>query len=547
MLPLMQLPLISTVWAALIAPFFVPQAPVVDLGYAKYQGVVNSKTGNVNFLGIRYAASPTGTLRWREPQPPQTTPGVQMADKQPNTCMQAGNGANTVSPFLPATNSFINQQPDPPPASEDCLFLNIAAPASGKGNHPVVVWIHPGGYTWGDAYHYSPEDLISNAGGNAVVVILQYRLGLFGFLSGQKVHDGGTLNAGLLDQQFAFRWIQEHISKFGGDPTKVALWGDSAGAGSIIQHLIANDGNTQPKLFRAGITSSTYLPPQYAYNSRIPEKVFQWVVEQTGCSSASDSLGCLRNTDVDILNQANNNITAEGFFGLLTFTPVVDGKFITDRPTVLLRRGKLNDAAIFSVTNRNESGRPNLVDPSIADTVKIPEYIANLWPELTQQQINQGAALYENASLGAPIDQAIAANSESVFVCPTYFLLRAMKGRAFKGEFAIPPAWHVNDLIYYFPNSIMGQQFSSPPFNNTEFRNNFAQSFLNFAISLDPNVKWDSKNTLPHWPRWTERGVTEMLFNKTESDKPVFQTVLTDAGLLRRCDYWESVGANSGQ
>ncbi|KAF5360984.1 hypothetical protein D9756_005141 [Leucocoprinus leucothites] len=537
----------SSLLAVLTASLAAPQAPVVDLGYAKYQGTVNRDTGNVQYLGVRYAAAPTGSLRWREPHAPEATSGVQLANKQPNTCMQAGNGANTVSPFLNSTSLTRRQTSDAPAASEDCLFLNIAAPASGKKNLPVVVWIHPGGYTWGDAYHYTPEDLVNEAGGQAIAVVIQYRLGVFGFLSSQKVHDGGVLNAGLLDQQFAFEWIQKHISKFGGDPSKVTIWGDSAGAGSGILHLVANNGNTHPRLFRGVITSSTYLPPLYDYNSRIPERVFSEVVDQSGCSSASDALACLRQTDVDVLNQANNNITAEGFYGLLTFTPVVDGKFLTDRPTVLLRRGHLNGDAVLSVTNTFESGRPNLVDPSTADTVKIPEYIANLWPELTQEQINEGAALYENAALGAPIDQAIAINSESVFICPTYWLLSALKGKGFKGEFAVPPGWHVNDLVYYFPNSITGQQFSSPPFNNTEFRNNFAQSFLNFVISQDPNVKWDPSNTLPHWPRWTEGGRAEMLFNKTEADEPVFKVTPTTDSFLKRCDFWESVSANSAQ
>ncbi|KAF5348564.1 hypothetical protein D9756_009623 [Leucocoprinus leucothites] len=531
-----------------IATAVLADAPtaLVDLGYAKYQGTLNNDTGNIEFLGVRYAAAPTGTLRWQAPQAPQTTSGVQLANTQPNTCMQAGNGANTVSPFL-NSSSVTRRQSDAPPASEDCLFVNIVTPASGNGNLPVVVWIHPGGYAWGDAYHYTPEDLVEEAGGQAVAVVLQHRLGLFGFLAGQKVHDGGVLNSGLLDQQFAFQWVQEHISKFGGDPSKVTIWGDSSGGGSGLLHLISNNGNTQPSLFRGVITSSAFLPPVYEYNARIPEQIFTWVLEQTGCSSTSDALACLRQADTDVLNQANNNITAQGFYGLLTFTPVIDGTFLTDRPSVLLRRGQLNGDAVMSVTNTFESGRPNLVDLSTANTVQIPQYIANMWPELTQEQIDEGATLYENAGLGAPIDQAIAINGESIFICPTYWLLRALDGKGFKGEFAIPPGWHVNDLVYYFPNSLMGQQFSSPPFDNAEFRNNFAQSFLNFVISLDPNVKWDSSNTLPQWPKWTTAGRSEMVFNKTEANQPSFQVVPTTDAFLQRCDYWESVGANSGQ
>ncbi|KAF5360988.1 hypothetical protein D9756_005145 [Leucocoprinus leucothites] len=541
----MQFLLVSGLLAAVTTSFAAPRAHVVDVGYAKYQGTVNHDTGNVEFLGIRYAAAPTDAMRWREPQPPQSTPGVQLADTPPYTCMQAGNGANKVSPFLD-NNSVSRRETSPkvPPPSEDCLFLNIAAPSSAK-NLPVIIWIHGGGYTWGDAAHYTPDDLIREAGGQVVVVVIQYRLGVFGFLAGQKVHDGGALNAGLLDQQFAFQWVQKHISKFGGDPEKVTIWGQSCGGGSVILHLVANDGNTNPRLFRGGIASSAYVPPQYAYNNWIPERIFTEISEQSGCSSAPDVLDCLRQTDVNVLNQANINVTAEGFYGLLTFSPVVDGKFITDRPTVLLRRGKLNGDAALAVATHKEGDRPSLVDPKIADTVKTPEYIQNLFPELTREQIDEAVALY--ADMGKPIDQAEAINGESTFTCPSYFMLRALKGKGFKGDLAIPPAQHVDDIPYYFPNSLFGKLNATPPFENTEFKKNFAQSFLNFALSLDPNDKWDTSNTLPYWPRWTEEGREEMMFNKTEADVPVFRAVPTDEGLLRRCDYWESVGANIGQ
>ncbi|KAJ3568624.1 hypothetical protein NP233_g5591 [Leucocoprinus birnbaumii] len=541
----MRLSLASSLLAVVTAAIAAPKAPVVDLGYAKYQGTVNPDTGIIDYLGVRYAAAPTGALRWRAPQAPKATPGVQLAKTQPSPCLQGGNGANTVSPFVNASTFTRRQSTGDPTPSEDCLFVNIAAPASGKGKLPVVVWIHPGGYTWGDAYHYTPEDLVQDAGGQAIAVVLQHRLGVFGFLSSQKVHDGGVLNAGLLDQQFAFQWIQEHISKFGGDPSKVTIWGDSSGAGSGVLHLVSNNGNTHPRLFRGVITSSPYMPPLYQYNNWIPERVYTEVVQQSGCSSASDTLACLRRTDADVLNQANNNITAAGFFGLLTFTPVVDGTFLTDRPTALLQRGKLNGASVLAVTNQYESIRVNLVDPSTADTINMTQYIADLWPELTLPEIEKAVSLY--APVGTPYQQAVAANGESVFICAAYYTLRALNGKGFKAEFGIPPAQHVDDVAYYFPNSLMAKQFASPPFNNTEFRNNFAQSFLNFVISQDPNVKWDKSNTLPQWPRWTEQGRAEMVFNKTDSNQPVFKVTPTPDDVYARCQFWESVGAKSAQ
>ncbi|KAF9544591.1 alpha/beta-hydrolase [Agrocybe pediades] len=266
--------------------------PVVDLGYAKYQGTIvkDSVTGSTNsqFLGIRFAAPPTGALRFSAPALPSPTPSVQLADTQPPICFQTNPwGLSNTSPFLQqnGTSSRLPVVDDgkgslDPRFSEDCLFLNVVTPGriGEKRNLPVVVWIHGGGYATGSAYgsvrfgaFYDGNDLVRESGGEVVAIILQYRLGAFGFLAGEKVKKGGALNAGLLDQQFALKWVQNHISKFGGDPRKVTIWGESAGAGSVMQHVIANGGKTKPSLFRAAITSSAYLPSQYKYNSRIPE------------------------------------------------------------------------------------------------------------------------------------------------------------------------------------------------------------------------------------------------------------------------------------
>jgi len=203
-----------------------------------------------------------------------------------------------------------------------------------------------------------------------------------------------------VDQQFALKWVQEHvrvfsssipdyvteirifksqISKFGGDPKKVTIWGQSAGAGSVLQHIVANGGKTNPPLFRAGITSSVFLLSQYKYNDRIPEAslarssnldgplltdtnycrsstmrrsrrlgklhmvfVLKILLSLYRCTSAPDTFKCLREANVTALQAANIKINSDGFFGTFTFVPVVDGTFITDRPTQLLRDKKVN-------------------------------------------------------------------------------------------------------------------------------------------------------------------------------------------------------------
>jgi carboxylesterase type B len=521
-----------------------PAAPVVNLGYAQYQGVpIQDEVTNAThtqFLGMRYAAPPTGSSRFKAPAAPATTPGVQVANAEPSMCFGASSGVAGTTPFR-ASSALRREKRAADAAdagpSEDCLFVNVYIPGNlgQRKNLPVVFWIHGGGYVAGSATGADGNDLIRLSGEGVVVVIIQYRLGVFGFLPGQKVKDGGALNAGLLDQDFALRWVQQHISKFGGDPSKVTIWGESAGAGSVLQHVIANGGKTNPPLFRAAITSSTFLPSQYIFNGRIPEMLYSETVAQTNCSSAADTLNCLRQVDVNTLQAANTLINDSGFFGTFVFVPVVDGTFITERPTQLLQNKQVNGQILYSVTNTFEGAV--FVDTSGPSTAQISDYVSQLFPNFGTTQIQAATAQY--AGLGSSAFQAIAMMGESIFICPTYFLLRAFGGLAFKGEFAIPPGNHGDDVAYYFTNG------ETPPFGNPEFDKAFGESFLDFAMSLNTNVKWDSTNNAPPWPTWD--GLNEMLFNETDAGAPDVRTIKTSTALLERCDFWESVGAFSGQ
>ncbi|KAH0585493.1 hypothetical protein H2248_008731 [Termitomyces sp. 'cryptogamus'] len=502
-------------------------SPVVDLGYAKYAGSFNATRGTTQFLGMRYAAPPTGTLRWQPPHPPATTPGIQTADSEPSVCFFAGQGNQAASPFRDNKNhkkrdlSF----------TEDCLFLNVYLPGqlSSTEKLPVVVWIHGGGYMSGSASGFNGADfydgnaLISEANGGVVVVVIQYRLGLFGFLAGKEVKKDGTLNVGLLDQQFALRWVQNNIHKFNGDPSRVAIWGQSAGAGSVMQHVVANGGKTSPPLFRAAITSSTFLPSQYSYDDRIPETLYNEVVAQTNCSTALNTLDCLRSVDAQILETANGNIGNSGFFGVFLFVPVVDGELIKERVTKALEQKRINGDIVLAATNSFEGTL--FIDPKTPVDVDVANYVAQLFPDYSDKQIAAAAALYKD--LGTPLFQVTAIMGESIFICPTYFMLEAFGGRGFKTEFAIPPGGHGNDVAYYYPSN------GPPLFNNPDFIKAFSHSFLDFAISLNPNEK-SSPTITPNWGLW--EGKNEMLFNMTEGGLPDVRAIETSSALLRRCE-----------
>ncbi|KIM74427.1 hypothetical protein PILCRDRAFT_801127 [Piloderma croceum F 1598] len=203
---------------------------VVDLGYATYRGSTDPSTNVTSFLSIRYAAPPTGALRFQAPQAPDNVTGVQDATSFPPQCLQAQSGVSQTNPFVHNTHSRKRQSM---PSSEDCLFLDVSVPDIGRAEKlPVVVWIHGGGYESGNATFFPQAALVAVSQNRAIAISIQYRLAAFGFLAGPSVKKRGALNAGLLDQNFALQWVQQYVRTkllllFGGDPTKVTIWGQS--------------------------------------------------------------------------------------------------------------------------------------------------------------------------------------------------------------------------------------------------------------------------------------------------------------------------------
>jgi para-nitrobenzyl esterase len=205
--------------------------------------------GVSSYLGIPFAAPPVGNLRWRPPQPVAAWKGVRAADRFGASCMQDEPGVR-----LPWSRGFMTQGP----ISEDCLYLNVwtTSPESSK-KMPVMVWIYGGGYSEG-----SSEVAVYNGGNLArngvVVVTFNYRVGPLGFLAypalteESRHHSSG--NYGLLDQIAALNWVHRNIAAFGGNPSNVTIFGQSAGAASVgilvssplakglFEHAIAESG-----------------------------------------------------------------------------------------------------------------------------------------------------------------------------------------------------------------------------------------------------------------------------------------------------------------
>jgi para-nitrobenzyl esterase len=220
-----------TIVTSLILAAFCEKDMVLNIDGGKIQGVRSDIKNVAVYRGIPYAEPPVGDMRWKEPQPVKPWEGIRVADKFGNAAYQA---AHVDGDFY--KKEFFWQ--GDPPFSEDCLYLNVWTPAPGKTGKklPVAMWIHGGAYYAG--WGFEPEfDGEAWAEKGIVLVTINYRLGLFGFLahpalSAESPHHVSG-NYGILDQIAALKWIVRNISQFGGDPDNITVFGQSAGAFSV--------------------------------------------------------------------------------------------------------------------------------------------------------------------------------------------------------------------------------------------------------------------------------------------------------------------------
>ncbi len=219
--------------ACLMATLAWGQNFVVKVDGGLIQGVPSAAGDVTVFRGIPYAAPPVGNLRWKRPQPVVKWNGVRMADTFSNICWQPGNAVGTFY-----GNEFYWKEQTV--QSEDCLYLNIWTPADAVGYQdkklPVAFWVHGGAYFNGYGHEITMDgDAWAKRG--VILVTINYRLGIFGFLAHPELSaettDGTSGNYGTYDQVAALKWVHENISQFGGDPDNITVLGQSAGAASI--------------------------------------------------------------------------------------------------------------------------------------------------------------------------------------------------------------------------------------------------------------------------------------------------------------------------
>jgi para-nitrobenzyl esterase len=471
-----------------------PAAPVVRTDSGALQGVETQ--GVVRYLGIPYAAPPVGALRWRPPQPAASWSGVRPADRFGPVCMQK---------LDPSDNGV-----GPGPASEDCLTLNLFAPAGAKGL-PVMVWIHGGGLVNGSA-SAKLYDGSALARQGVVVVTLNYRLGRFGFfahpsLSAEAKNEaaGAPLaNYGLMDQLAALKWVKRNIAAFGGDPSAVTVFGESAGGASVNRLMMAKAAHG---LFQRAISESGLGAE---HGQTLAEAEADGAAFATRLGAGAGGTGALRALPAQAIVDAGPIDMAKGE------APILDGQLLTEDPMAAFQAG--HEAQVPYLVGSNDLEIPKAWAPGFKGRVKLSTAQAEILQAAYGSQAAYDTRILTDVVFGAParaLAKAHASHGAATylyrFAVASPFALKTFGG-----------AIHASDRQYVF------QTLDASPWptdaNDAEQARRISAYWAAFARTGDPN---GGAGGPPAWPAY---GPSDQLLRFTNAG-PVVETT-ADAKVL---------------
>jgi para-nitrobenzyl esterase len=458
----------------------------VKLDSGMVSGITGTNPEVRVFKGIPFAAPPTGNLRWRAPQPVAHWDGVRKGDEFGPICMQAagrggrGGGGQNAAPKM----------------SEDCLYLNVwTAAQTATERRPVLLWIHPGGYTSGSGSSPATDgEALAKKG--AVVVTINYRLGVLGFFAHpeltQESDRRASGNYALMDQTAALEWVQKNIAGFGGDPRRVTVDGDSAGAASIGN--LMGSPRTKGLFQRAIAESGAWLGLSVGHTMTLAE------AEQAGTKTA-ETLGAP--TLADLRAKPAADVLAGGRGG----GPIVDGYFLPEDVGKVFAEGKQNDVPVLLGSNKDEG--TFFAQPTTA--AKFIEQAHRRYGDLADAYLKlypAGSDEEANAS------QLAAFRDELGWVMRNWASLQTKTGKSKAylyyftheppaGQGASPRrgfgsgATHGAEAAYVFENLLGPRPWTDL---DRQLSDTISSYWVNFAAKGDPNGKG-----LPAWPVYNDR------------------------------------------
>ncbi len=477
--------------------------------------VAGGGTAVQSYKGIPYAAAPVGDLRWKPPQPAKPWKGIRVAKSFPNACPQ------------------MQIAPGPQP-SEDCLGLNVWTPArSPREKLPVMVWIHGGGFQLGASLQsvYDGEPLASQG---VVLVTINYRLGVYGFLAhpglSRESPHGVSGNYGLLDMVAALEWVKRNIGAFGGDPGNVTIFGESAGGTAVCLLMIVPQAEG---LFQKVISESAawmngpFSNLKESWYGRVPMEKFG---EKLGADIAS-----LRSKSTAEITKLMGppDMSGAGSERGEAYMPVVDGWVLPDDPARLFASGKFNHADLIAGTNADEGTL--MGGPAVKSLDALQKWAAKQFKSQSAGML----AVYPAATDADAYNAAAQASGDSLFLQGTRFVLQANAKRnpkTFQYHFTRVTgvgrrikwgAYHASEIPYVFqtlPDSPYGTaptmfgNFSpdADSYNAQDAKLSKAMSaaWVRFAKTGDPNGPG-----LAAWPAFSDGKESYLEFGDTIQTK----------------------------
>jgi len=509
------------------AAYSIAELPAVNPGD---QSILTTDRGPVRgvvttalrmYLGIPYAAPPVGKLRWRPPKVHERWSTPLNATKFGNHCPQEASVFGTAS------------------VTEDCLYLNVFMPnlfdeAITSRIYPVMVWIHGGALTVGESDDYMPSKLVQQG---VIVVTFNYRLGALGFLAHPALSaespDHISGNYGIMDQQFALKWVHSNIAAFGGNPDEVTVFGESAGGLSVLLQLASP---LAAGLFHGAIAESG------SYGLTTPTLADE---EQHGQNFAA-SVGCVDQSARCLRSRSAKKIL--GNWGLFDSSPNVDGKVLSQSPDTAFARGQFNHVPLIHGTTHDEwrffvalffdlSGAPITPDqyPSVVESMVGADAAPAV---LTEYPLDH----YESPDLAVG-----AIGADSIFSCPARAIDQVLSAQipTFTYEFNdtrapelfLPPvsfpygATHASELLYLFTLSRDGQLDQT----QQKLSKDMIRYWTQFAKSGDPN-----SSGIPFWQQY------DATTDEFQSLVPPSPMAEFQFAADHKCDFWAYLlGANA--
>jgi para-nitrobenzyl esterase len=485
--------------------------------------------GAREFLGIPYAAPPTGANAWRPPQPFPPWQGIRPATKPGHDCAQVG----SVETGVPATSTF-----------EDCLFLNVYTPPREQGRLlPVMLWIHGGAFVGGAGRIY--DGAVLAARHHVIVVTINYRLSAFGFLALPSLDaespDHASGDYGLMDQQAAMRWVRNNAFAFGGNPGDATIFGESAGGASVCANMASP---TALGLFSRAIAESGCIFA--APTKQASEQQGTALAKSLGCTSAATAAACLRTKPVAAILKAE---TASG----ASWGPVPGGDTLPVAPVSAFLSGHYLHVPLLQGTNHDE-GRFfvgfefDVLGHHPLTAAQYPKVLAADFGATVGKKV---LAHYPLSAFASP-DLAFAkVLTDSEFSCPALlvdFLTARSGSYAYEFSDPSPPndfgikfsfplgAAHSTELQYVFGKVPLLDITPSFKPDQAALSAQMMRYWTHFAAAGNPNG-----GTAPHWPRFAGPApqLQELIPGATAPESEA-----TFAG-FHQCAFWGSLAGHT--